>query len=46
MHRHFCYLCGGCIVKSITPREIDFAVSSHYSRCQMFEVVPEVTAAL
>ena len=35
---HFCYVCGGMIVRSALNHEIDTAVSEHYSRCQLFEV--------
>ena len=37
--RHFCYLCGGLIVKSALGQEIGEATSSHFgSNCTLFEV--------
>jgi hypothetical protein len=37
--RHFCYICGGLIVKSALGSEIDEAVSSHFGKdCQLFAV--------
>ncbi|KAI9452124.1 hypothetical protein BJY52DRAFT_1124676, partial [Lactarius psammicola] len=39
---HFCYLCGGLIVKSAVRREIKEAISSHFrSECTLFEVPDE-----
>jgi hypothetical protein len=36
---HFCYICGGLIVKSALGQEIKEAISAHYSKnCQLFEV--------
>jgi hypothetical protein len=36
--RHFCYLCGGLIVKSTLGREIKGATSRHFgSNCNLFE---------
>ncbi|KZT36311.1 hypothetical protein SISSUDRAFT_1071582 [Sistotremastrum suecicum HHB10207 ss-3] len=34
---HFCYVCGESIVRSAQRNEIQSAVSSHYSRCVLFE---------
>ncbi|KAJ7091507.1 hypothetical protein B0H15DRAFT_836463 [Mycena belliarum] len=38
---HFCYVCGESIVRSALRREIQAAVSAHYSRCNLFEDVPD-----
>ncbi|KAJ6488102.1 hypothetical protein DFH09DRAFT_1252788 [Mycena vulgaris] len=38
---HFCYVCGKSIVRSAVQREIRAAVSAHYSRCALFEDVPD-----
>jgi len=39
---HFCYLCGGLIVKSALGQEIKAATSNHYrSDCTLFEVPAE-----
>ncbi|KAJ7777248.1 hypothetical protein B0H16DRAFT_952215 [Mycena metata] len=38
---HFCYVCGELIVRSAHRREIQTAVSAHYSRCNLFEDVPD-----
>ncbi|KAJ7016425.1 hypothetical protein C8F04DRAFT_534211 [Mycena alexandri] len=38
---HFCYVCGKSIVRSAHRREIQAAVSAHYSRCSLFEDVPD-----
>ncbi|KAJ7739808.1 hypothetical protein B0H16DRAFT_59614 [Mycena metata] len=38
---HFCYVCGKLIVRSAHRREIETAVSAHYSRCNLFEDVPD-----
>ncbi|KAJ6514905.1 hypothetical protein C8R47DRAFT_961645 [Mycena vitilis] len=38
---HFCYLCGKTIVQSALRREIHSAVTAHYSRCSLFEDVPD-----
>ncbi|KAG9314710.1 hypothetical protein JVU11DRAFT_5519 [Chiua virens] len=35
---HFCYICGGMIVRSALNAEINQAVSAHFRTCQLFEV--------
>ncbi|KAF8446345.1 hypothetical protein L210DRAFT_3529691 [Boletus edulis BED1] len=35
---HFCYICGGMIVRSALNQEINNAVSVHFRKCQLFEV--------
>lgn len=37
---HFCYVCGELIVKSALRTEIQTAVSSHYTRCRLFDDIP------
>ncbi|KIJ64841.1 hypothetical protein HYDPIDRAFT_153660 [Hydnomerulius pinastri MD-312] len=39
---HFCYVCGGMIVRSAVRQEVNGALSKHYEKCQLFEV-PEDT---
>jgi len=35
---HFCYTCGGLIVRSANGKEINTAVTKHYSKnCALFE---------
>ncbi|KAJ7509867.1 hypothetical protein B0H11DRAFT_2168922 [Mycena galericulata] len=38
---HFCYVCGQSIVRSAVGGEIQRAVTEHYSRCNLFEDVPD-----
>ncbi|KAH8986524.1 hypothetical protein EDB86DRAFT_2954517 [Lactarius hatsudake] len=41
-HIHFCYLCGGLIVKSALGQEVKEATSNHFrSKCALFEVPGE-----
>jgi hypothetical protein len=36
--RHFCYICGGLIVRSALGEEINEAASAHYRKnCALFE---------
>ncbi|KAI9572593.1 hypothetical protein HD554DRAFT_2061352 [Boletus coccyginus] len=35
---HFCYICGGMIVRSALNQEINQSVSEHFRKCQLFEV--------
>ncbi|KAL6309200.1 hypothetical protein BKA93DRAFT_425427 [Sparassis latifolia] len=37
---HFCYLCGESIIRSPLRRDVEDAVTAHYSQCQLIE--PEV----
>jgi len=42
LNRHFCYICGGLIVRSGLGQEIKEATSTHYNKnCKLFEY-PEV----
>jgi len=36
---HFCYICGGLIIKSALGQEIRDAISAHYRQCRLFEDV-------
>lgn len=38
---HFCYRCGESIIASASPSDIRPAISSHYSRCHLFEELPD-----
>jgi hypothetical protein len=39
LNRHFCYICGGLIVRSALGQEIEEATSAHYRKnCMLFEV--------
>jgi hypothetical protein len=40
--RHFCYICGGLIVRSALGQEIKEATSAHYRKiCVLFEDVAD-----
>ena len=42
LNRHFCYVCGGLILKSALGKEVEEAVSAHYrKKCQFFKVPAE-----
>ncbi|OCH90048.1 hypothetical protein OBBRIDRAFT_812888 [Obba rivulosa] len=34
---HFCYKCGGLVVRSLKRKEIKAALDAHYKACQLFE---------
>ncbi|CAK5267540.1 unnamed protein product [Mycena citricolor] len=39
---HFCYVCGGSIIRSAAAQQIREAVSQHYRQCRLFEDVPDI----